>query len=1178
MSQNTLSDLTGGAQGSTLVTELTQFAAAYNSSDSGTSRPSYAVAGTRWLHTGSSAWAYNMFTGSVDVPMGVLDSTNSVFRVAVDRDGDSYIAATSTDDQIEIVTGGEQRALFSNSGLIVGASNGTETLRLLSSTPMQIPAGPTTNRPGAPVRGNFWINTEDNRVEYYDGTEWHKVAVISDGRGTVSGLDDTLITSPTTGQGLIWNGTNNRWENGAVDASVQDGSVTTTKLADKSVTREKLADNSVSTGQLVDGCVTSGKLDSQTVSEFVRDVAGAYIVQGDNITLTKNDSGNTLTISGVAGEVALGDGGVTTAKLANEAVTTAKIDDGAVTTAKVATGAIGSAALASNAVVAGKIAAGAVTGAKIASGAVGSAQIANGAVIAAKVASGAIGSTALGAGAVTAAKIASGAVGSAALASDAVTSAKIADDAVTSAKIADDAVGVAALNISAGSNITFSTANDMLTISAAGAQGGSTTLSGLSDVANSVSGAASGSLFVKGSNNWTSTTTIGTGAVAGLGEFVRDTTGSYLAQGDRITLTKNDSGDTLTISADAPPALVEGSGSTLGGIKSSNDISMSAGQGSLRPGVVASAELANDAVTSAKIADGAVHSVAIANGAVTAAKVASNSLTSTQIASGAIGNDELASDAVTAAKIADDAVVAASISGGAVGTSELAADAVTGAKIADDAVDTEHLADNSVGVAALNISAGANITFSTASDQLTISASQFTLGDGTVTTAKIADDAVTNAKIASNAVRSDSISAGAVDTSELAAGAVTAAKIAGSAVGSAAIASDAVTQAKIADNAVGKDQLAASAVSAGELSSGAVTSAKLATGAVGSAALASGAVVAAKIASGAVGSAALGSNAVTSAKIASSSVVTSKIANLSVTKSKLAGDSVGFGQLDTTNVSPNSGQFLQLIRGGGGNDTIQWADTPSTNVGDGTITAAKLASGAVTTAKIAANAVTSAKIADDAVTDAKIAASAVVTDAIKDSAVTLAKMTAGTSATSGQVLTVSTNGAVVAADAASGGGGGPTLMTERNFASSSAHSHTFTSIPSSACIVKLLFFDVAQNGTSQFRIRVGTSAGIVTTGYDAFRTTINLAGEDEDSSYIASRSNSNGNKIKGIIEFAKVSASQHQWIWNGSLYNDDVTTIFNGSIDLPGALDRIQTFVAVDVVDFNGGVLNCAYF
>ena len=102
------------------------------------------------------------------------------------------------------------------------------------------------------------------------------------------------------------------------------------------------------------------------------------------------------------------DGEVTTQKIADHAVSTAKLDDDAVTTQKVADYAITEGKISANAVTEGKIAAGAVTSGKLAGNAV------------------------------TTAKISDGAVTSAKLAGDAVTEAKIADGAVALSKLAGE--------------------------------------------------------------------------------------------------------------------------------------------------------------------------------------------------------------------------------------------------------------------------------------------------------------------------------------------------------------------------------------------------------------------------------------------------------------------------------------------------------------------------------------------------------------------------------------------------------------------------------------------------------------------------------------------------------------------------------------------------------------------
>lgn len=83
----------------------------------------------------------------------------------------------------------------------------------------------------------------------------------------------------------------------------------------------------------------------------------------------------------------------------------------------------------------------------------------------------------------------------------------------------------------------------------------------------------------------------------------------------------------------------------------------------LKPDVVTSAEIADDAVGSSEILDGAVNTVELAANAVTAIKMAD----------GAVITQKLANDAVTSAKIVD----------GTISTDDIANQAITGAKIDD---------------------------------------------------------------------------------------------------------------------------------------------------------------------------------------------------------------------------------------------------------------------------------------------------------------------------------------------------------------------------------------------------------------------------------------------------------------------------------------------------------------
>lgn len=75
---NLESPLTGAAL---VNTHLEPWRNALHSCHSGTSRPSYAVAGTLWIQTSATPWVVNVFDGSNDVSIGTIDATTDVFTL-----------------------------------------------------------------------------------------------------------------------------------------------------------------------------------------------------------------------------------------------------------------------------------------------------------------------------------------------------------------------------------------------------------------------------------------------------------------------------------------------------------------------------------------------------------------------------------------------------------------------------------------------------------------------------------------------------------------------------------------------------------------------------------------------------------------------------------------------------------------------------------------------------------------------------------------------------------------------------------------------------------------------------------------------------------------------------------------------------------------------------------------
>jgi hypothetical protein len=186
-------------------------------------------------------------------------------------------------------------------------------------------------------------------------------------------------------------------------------------------------------------------------------------------------------------------------------------------------------------------------------------------------------------------------------------------------------------------------------------------------------------------------------------------------------------------------------------------------------------------VATAQIADAAVTAVKIGNAAVETAKLANDAVTSEKVIASAITEAKLAASAVTEGKISANAVVA----------SKIAADAVTADKILANAVTAVKIAANAI------------------------------------TSDKIIANAITSGKIETGAVTATAIAAGAVTTGKLDALAVTADKIAANAITAAKIATNAITADKIEANAIVAGKIAAAAVSADALAADSVSVVKI---------------------------------------------------------------------------------------------------------------------------------------------------------------------------------------------------------------------------------------------------------------------------------------------------------------------------------------------------------------
>ena len=342
--------------------------------------------------------------------------------------------ARSRQDTIDLMTGG-------SSGDIEFKRDGGGTSSLLEG---DIKSGVITNS---------MIKDDEIRSAKFGTAEQAAYRRIPN---TSSSTDEVWKATNTSGGG-VWGAvafdelggmlSNSQVSNKSISGSkLQDGSVHSQQLGGGAVGNSELANAAVNTAKIADKAVTAAKIADGvikaaapagliiTASETTRlalapdgDTSGdspledQLVYQESDETLwqmTGRDGANSaiwkevrvIPAGGGGSSGPIADGSVTTAKLADEAVTRVKIAESAVTTTRLDDGA--------------------VTRAKLSTNAVDTNQLENDAVTRAKIGNSAVGKDELGASAVQTVNIAN----------KAVTGAKVADKTITAANIADGVI------------------------------------------------------------------------------------------------------------------------------------------------------------------------------------------------------------------------------------------------------------------------------------------------------------------------------------------------------------------------------------------------------------------------------------------------------------------------------------------------------------------------------------------------------------------------------------------------------------------------------------------------------------------------------------------------------------------------------------------------------------------
>lgn len=418
-----------------------------------------------------------------------------------------------------------------------------------------------------------------------------------------------------------------------------------------------------------------------------------------NITFRKNDDASSLAINAVQ----VVDGSISTLKLANDAVTSAKILDGTIQTGDIAAGGIETANIGDDQITQAKIAAGAVGGTEIAANSITSAH--------------------LGLDVIVAEDIANNAITVAELANNAVSTDKLQAGAVDGTKIAlgSDAAGdIMYFNGTSWTRLPKGSSGELLTQGTSAPEWAADP----TDVGGtSVGGDVTGTV----SNIQIAANAVGANEIAansvGASEIIQNSVGITelnVSDGTAGQLLSTDGSGNLSFISDP---------TNVGATSVGGDLSGSVANAQIVAGAVGETELADDAVTANKLASNAVVTACIVDANVTTGKLANDAVTADKLA------DHGSNDALRA--VGEDHIKI-----GAVTNTKLGADAVDGSKIADDSINSEHYVDGSIDTAHI----GDNQVTNAKIAALAVGNSQ--LAANAVTTNKVADNQITIAKLA----------------------------------------------------------------------------------------------------------------------------------------------------------------------------------------------------------------------------------------------------------------------------------------------------------------------------------------------------------------------------------------------------------------------------------------------
>jgi hypothetical protein len=144
--------------------------------------------------------------------------------------------------------------------------------------------------------------------------------------------------------------------------------------------------------------------------------------------------------------------------------------------------------------------------------------------------------------------------------------------------------------------------------------------------------------------------------------------------------------------------------------------------------------------------------------------------------------------------------------------------------------------------------------------------------------------------------------------------------------------------------------------------------------------------------------------------------------------------------------------------------------------------------------------------------------------------------------------------------------------------STGATSYDFTGIPSWVKRITVMFKGVSLSGTATLYVRLGTSGGIVTTGYACRASATGGTGSAYTDGFGMAGSNVAADLSHGMCVLALEDLSTNTWAETSNVYaSSNGMMVGAGSVSLSGALTTVRITSSNGTDTFDAGSINILY-